>query len=108
MARPSACSPGAATIGASDTRRLQSPRPCCDGEAVVCGPDGVAMFDALHRRDIVSEAMLYGFDLLELDGEDLRGLPLGDRKKRLGRLLGKRRDGSSQSSPRSAFQSRLP
>jgi bifunctional non-homologous end joining protein LigD len=60
---------------------------------VVCGPDGVAMFDALHRRDIVSEAMLYGFDLLELDGEDLRGLPLGDRKKRLGRLLGKRRIG---------------
>jgi ATP-dependent DNA ligase len=27
--------------------------------------------------------MLYGFDLLELDGEDLRGLLLGDRKKRL-------------------------
>jgi ATP-dependent DNA ligase len=25
--------------------------------------------------------------LLELDGEDLRGLPLGDRKKRLARLL---------------------
>jgi ATP-dependent DNA ligase len=31
--------------------------------------------------------------LLELDGEDLRGLPLGDRKKRLARLLGKRRIG---------------
>jgi hypothetical protein len=27
--------------------------------------------------------MLYAFDLLELDGEDLRALPLGDRKKRL-------------------------
>jgi ATP-dependent DNA ligase len=26
-------------------------------------------------------------------GEDLRGLPLGDRKKRLARLLGKRRIG---------------
>jgi bifunctional non-homologous end joining protein LigD len=64
-----------------------------DGEAVVCGPDGVAIFDALHRRGIVSEAMLYAFDLLELDGEDLRGLPLGDRKKRLARLLGKRRLG---------------
>ena len=59
-----------------------------DGEAVVCGPDGVAVFDALHRRGTVSEAMLYAFDLLELDGEDLRGLPLGDRKKRLARLLG--------------------
>jgi bifunctional non-homologous end joining protein LigD len=37
-----------------------------DGEAVVCGPDGVAIFDALHRRGTVSEAMLYAFDLLEL------------------------------------------
>jgi ATP-dependent DNA ligase len=64
-----------------------------DGEAVVCGPDGVAVFDALHRRGTVSEAMLYAFDLLELDGEDLRSLPLGDRKKRLARLLSGRRLG---------------
>src|SRR5271165_5728780 len=64
-----------------------------DGEAVVCGPDGVAVFDALHRRGTVSEVMLYAFDLLELHGEDLRGLPLGDRNKRLARLLGKRRIG---------------
>ena len=64
-----------------------------DGEAVVCGPDGVAVFDALHRRGTVSEAMLYAFDLLELDGEDLRALSLGDRKKRLARLLGRRRVG---------------
>jgi bifunctional non-homologous end joining protein LigD len=61
-----------------------------DGEACVCGPDGVAVFDALHRRGTVSEAMLYAFDLLELDGEDLRALPLGDRKKRLARLLARR------------------
>jgi ATP-dependent DNA ligase len=64
-----------------------------DGEAVVCGPDGVAVFDALHRRGTVSEAMLYAFDLLELDGEDLRALPLGDRKKQLARLLARRRVG---------------
>jgi hypothetical protein len=56
-------------------------------------PDGVAVFDALHRRGTVSEAMLYAFDLLELDGEDLRGLPLSGRKKRLARLLGGRRLG---------------
>jgi bifunctional non-homologous end joining protein LigD len=61
-----------------------------DGEAVVCGPDGIAIFDALHRHGTVSEAMLYAFDLLELDGEDLRALPLGDRKKRLARLLARR------------------
>jgi bifunctional non-homologous end joining protein LigD len=64
-----------------------------DGEAVVCGADGVAVFGALHRQGTVSEAMLYAFDLLELDGEDLRGMPRGDRKKRLARLLGRRRIG---------------
>jgi hypothetical protein len=47
----------------------------------------------LHRRGTVTEAMLYAFDLLELDGQDLRNLPLGDRKKRLARLLGGRRLG---------------
>jgi hypothetical protein len=31
-----------------------------DGEAVVCGPDGVAVFDALHRHGAVSEANLRG------------------------------------------------
>jgi bifunctional non-homologous end joining protein LigD len=53
----------------------------------------VAVFDALHRRGTVSEAMLYAFDVLELDGEDLRSLPLSDRKKRLARMLGGRRLG---------------
>jgi bifunctional non-homologous end joining protein LigD len=62
-------------------------------EAFTCDPNGVACFDALYRRGTVSEAMLYAFDLLELDGEDLRGLALIDRKKRLARLLGGRRLG---------------
>jgi bifunctional non-homologous end joining protein LigD len=52
-----------------------------------------SVFDALHRRGTATEAMLYAFDLLELDGEDLRALPLSDRKKRLARLLGGRRLG---------------
>jgi ATP-dependent DNA ligase len=65
-----------------------------DGEAVVCGPDGVAVFDALHRGGTVTEAMLYAFDLLELDSEDLRAWPLSDRKKRLAKLLGGRRSAS--------------
>jgi ATP-dependent DNA ligase len=54
---------------------------------VVVGHDGVAVFDALHRRHKASEALLYAFDLLELDGEDLRPGPLSDRKARLARLL---------------------
>jgi hypothetical protein len=42
-------------------------------------PDGVAIFDALHRQGTLTEAMFYAFDLLHLDGEDLRALPFSDR-----------------------------
>jgi bifunctional non-homologous end joining protein LigD len=51
-----------------------------DGDAVVVGHNGVAVFDALHRRHKASEAILFAFDLVELDGEDLRPRPLSDRK----------------------------
>jgi bifunctional non-homologous end joining protein LigD len=40
-----------------------------DCEAMARGPDGVVIFDALPRHGTVSEAMLYAFDLLELDGQ---------------------------------------
>jgi bifunctional non-homologous end joining protein LigD len=66
-----------------------------DGEAAVCGTDGIAIFDALHRRGTVTEAMQYAFDLLELDGVDYRPLPLGKRKERLARWS---TEGSSASS----------
>ena len=63
-----------------------------EGEAVVCGPTAWP-----SSRRCTGTAPLArpccAFDLLELDGEDLRALPLGDRKKRLARLLGKRRIG---------------
>jgi bifunctional non-homologous end joining protein LigD len=58
-----------------------------DGEAAVSGADGVAVFEALHRRRAVPDAILYAFDLLELNGKDLRVLPLGERKAKLARLL---------------------
>jgi bifunctional non-homologous end joining protein LigD len=58
-----------------------------DGEAAVCGPDGIAVFDALHRRRGATDAVLQAFDLLEFNGEDLRPLPLEKRKARLARLL---------------------
>jgi bifunctional non-homologous end joining protein LigD len=57
-----------------------------NGEAVVSGPDGIALFDALHRRRRAADAMLYAFDLLALNGKDLRSLPLGERKVKLAKL----------------------
>jgi bifunctional non-homologous end joining protein LigD len=77
-------------------RRGAIPRQCggqdaqsftLDGEAVVRGEDGVAIFDALHRHGTVRAAILQAFDLLELNGKDLRLVMLGKRKACLARLL---------------------
>jgi ATP-dependent DNA ligase len=58
-----------------------------DGEAVVCGEDGIANFDQIryHRND--AAVFLYAFDLIELDGNDLRREPLAARKATLSSLL---------------------
>jgi ATP-dependent DNA ligase len=64
-----------------------------DGEAVVLGVDGVADFNALYSRQHDEEAQLYAFDVLALDGDDLRALPLSMRKTNLARLLRRRPDG---------------
>src|SRR3954468_21721682 len=64
-----------------------------DGEAVVLGVDGVSDFNALHSRRHDAEVQLYAFDLVALDGEDLRPLPLSMRKANLARLLRGRPDG---------------
>jgi bifunctional non-homologous end joining protein LigD len=58
-----------------------------DGEAVVLGPDGLSRFEELSRREAARTAILYAFDLIEHDGEDLRHLPFLDRKAALARLL---------------------
>jgi bifunctional non-homologous end joining protein LigD len=46
-----------------------------DGEAVVCGEGGVSDFDRLRQSWHHESAFLYAFDLIELDGEDLRPAP---------------------------------
>jgi len=58
-----------------------------DGEAVVLGPDGLSRFEELRRRAAARTAILYAFDLIERDGEDLRNLPFLDRKAALTQLL---------------------
>jgi len=55
------------------------------GEAAVSGADGVAVFEALHRRRAAPNAILHAFDLLELNGRDFRPLRLGERKAKLAR-----------------------
>jgi bifunctional non-homologous end joining protein LigD len=60
---------------------------------VVLGVDGIADFNALYSRKHDEEVQLYAFDILALDGEDLRKLPLSMRKTNLARLLARRPDG---------------
>jgi bifunctional non-homologous end joining protein LigD len=64
-----------------------------DGEAVLLGVDGISDFDGLHSRKYDDEVQLYAFDILALDGEDLRKLPLSMRKANLARLLARRPEG---------------
>jgi len=60
-----------------------------DGEVVIAREDGTPDFHALRSQRRGSEAVLYAFDLLEHDGNDLRRLPLIERKWRLFKLIGK-------------------
>jgi len=55
--------------------RIKASRFLIDGEAVIVRDDGTSDFHALRSRRRGHEAVLYAFDLLELDGDDLRDLP---------------------------------
>jgi bifunctional non-homologous end joining protein LigD len=58
-----------------------------DGEAIACDDNGLADFDLIRRHRNHGSAILCAFDLLEIDGEDLRRVPIEQRKHRLARLL---------------------
>ena len=69
-----------------------------DGEAVVCGDDGVSDFDRLHSQGWDSAVFLFAFDVLEIDGDDLRQEPLERRKARLQKISPGRPPASSSTS----------
>ena len=48
------------------------------GEAVACDRDGLPSFDRLRYRRGDGTVFLFAFDLLELDGRDLRCEPYRD------------------------------
>ena len=56
-----------------------------DGEIVCLDSDGHSLFYELLRRK--GRPVLYGFDLLYLNGEDLRQQPLIERKRKLHGLI---------------------
>jgi bifunctional non-homologous end joining protein LigD len=67
-----------------------------DGEGVICGSDGKSEFDRMRAcfgRQGAPEAFLYAFDVLDLDGRDLRPEPWARRREALVRLLADAEDG---------------
>src|SRR4029453_11593774 len=58
-----------------------------DGEAVACDDNGVASFDLGRHQRANESIFLYAFDLIELNGDDLRRDPLEVRKATLASIV---------------------
>jgi bifunctional non-homologous end joining protein LigD len=69
--------------------RLRSRSCIVDGEAVACDDNGVASFELVHHHRANDSVFLYAFDLIELNGDDLRHDPLEVRKATLASVLAK-------------------
>jgi bifunctional non-homologous end joining protein LigD len=67
--------------------RLRARSCIIDGEAVACGEDGIALFERIRYRRHDDSVFMWAFDLIELNGEDLRREQLEQRKAALARLL---------------------
>jgi bifunctional non-homologous end joining protein LigD len=69
--------------------RLRSRSCIIDGEAVACDDNGVTSFNRVRYRQHDESIFLYAFDLIELNGDDLRRDPLEGRKAALEMILTK-------------------
>jgi ATP-dependent DNA ligase len=69
--------------------RLKARSCLIDGEAVACDENGLTVFERLRLKPSGEHVFLYAFDLLELDGQDLRREPLEVRKATLASVLRK-------------------
>src|SRR5262249_15349314 len=69
--------------------RLRSHSCIIDGEAVACDDNVVASFDLVRHQRANESIFLYPFDLIELNGDDLRRDPLEVRKATLASIVAK-------------------
>ena len=91
------CTLAAATTGrarfpelADAVRPVEVKTAVLDGEVVALDPSGRSAFSLLQQSldaGAPQDLTYFVFDLLHLDGEDLRSLPLPERRKRLERVL---------------------
>jgi bifunctional non-homologous end joining protein LigD len=69
--------------------RLRSRSCIIDGEAVACDDNGMPSFNRIRYRRHDATVFLYAFDLIELNGDDLRRDPLEVRKATLSSVVAK-------------------
>jgi bifunctional non-homologous end joining protein LigD len=69
--------------------QLRCPSCIIDGEAVICDDNGITSFDHIRYRRNDGDVFLYAFDLIELNGDDLRRDLLDVRKATLRSVLTK-------------------
>jgi bifunctional non-homologous end joining protein LigD len=58
-----------------------------DGEAIVCDENGLAVYELIRGHGSNTSAVFCAFDLLELNGKNLRWRPIEERKGLLAELL---------------------
>jgi bifunctional non-homologous end joining protein LigD len=58
-----------------------------DGEAICTNSHRLAVFDLIRRQRHGDDAVMVAFDLIELDGKDLRRAPIEYRKRMLAKLV---------------------
>jgi bifunctional non-homologous end joining protein LigD len=78
---------------ASAANALRAKSFLIDGEAVACDDSGLAVFQRLRKRKNDASVFLYAFDLVQLNGHDLRREPVEVRKAALEKLLRPKPDG---------------
>jgi bifunctional non-homologous end joining protein LigD len=64
-----------------------------DGEAVACDGKGLSIFEKLRWRHHDERVFMWSFDLLALNGQDMRAEPLEVPRATLARLLKKAKPG---------------
>jgi bifunctional non-homologous end joining protein LigD len=67
--------------------RLRSRSCIIDGEAVACDDNGLPSFNRIRYRRHDASVFLFAFDLIELNGDDLRRDPLEVRKATLSSVV---------------------
>lgn len=72
-------------------KQINADHAVIDAEAVVAGPGGITVHEALHSRLHDASAFAYAFDLLAVEGEDIRALPIEQRKQKLAAIIPSRK-----------------